>query len=65
MAETSPVVGTAATGRGREHAAEAGGQDLRPDGQESRRPTDSGGVQRRQQGGSSHRPGAVPRHRPA
>lgn len=36
--------GSAAAGGGREHAAEEGGQDLRPDGQEPRRPTDPGGV---------------------
>lgn len=51
-----PIPGPAALGR-RQHAAEAGGQNLRPDGQEPRRPSHAGGVQRGQQGGPSHRAG--------
>lgn len=54
------VAGSAAGGRGREHAAEEGGQDLRPDGQEPRRPPDPGGVPGGQQGGSEDRAGAEP-----
>lgn len=54
------VAGSAAGGRGREHAAEEGGQDLRPDGQEPRRPPDPGGVPGGQQGGSEDRTGAEP-----
>lgn len=33
--------GPAAADGGREHAPKASGQDFRPDGQESRRPTDA------------------------
>lgn len=54
------VAGSAAGSRGWEHAAEEGGQDLRPDGQEPRRPPDPGGVPGGQQGGSEDRAGAEP-----
>lgn len=54
-------IGSAATGRRRKYAAEAGGQDIRSDGQEPRRPAHLGGVPRGQQGGSANRAGAESR----
>jgi hypothetical protein len=51
------VAGPAAV-RGREHAPEASRQDLRPDGQEPRRPPHLGGVPGGQQGGSEDCAGA-------
>ncbi|KAJ8877596.1 hypothetical protein PR048_022051 [Dryococelus australis] len=53
------VTRTAAELRGREHASEEGGQNLRPDGQEPRRQADAGRVSGGQQGGPAHRAGTV------
>lgn len=55
---TRQHAGPTTAGRGREHTAEASGQDLRSDGQEPRRSADAGGVPRGQQSGSTDRTGA-------
>ncbi|XP_060010052.1 protein GPR107 isoform X1 [Lagenorhynchus albirostris] len=51
------------TPRGGEHPREAGGPNLRHDGQECRREADAAGVPGRIQGGPVHRAGAVPLRR--
>lgn len=48
---------------GREHAAEEGGQDFRPDGQEQGRPAHPGGVPGGEQGRPQDCPGADARGR--
>jgi len=53
--------GSAAAVGGREHSAEARGEDLQPDGQEPRRQAHLGGVPRGQQSGSAHCAGALAR----
>lgn len=57
------ITGPDTAARRREHTTEARRQNLRPDGQEPRRPADPRRVPRGQQSGPPHRAGTLPRRR--